>query len=809
MLAIGNGASMFFNKLKGKAAKMANEKFVVKKVAVLGAGVMGAQIAGQLANAKVETLLFDLPAKEGPKNSIVETALKRLQKIKPAPLASREALDYIIPANYEDNLDKLEKCDIVIEAVAERLDIKESVYKQVGPHLGAGTIFATNTSGISIRTLSEKFPASLKHRFCGVHFFNPPRYMHLVELIPSEDTEKVYLDELENFLVSVLGKGVVRAKDTPNFIANRLGVFSMLSAIHNAEKYGLSFDVVDDLTGRRLGRPKSATFRTADVVGLDTFYHVAKTMEDNLPKDPWHPYFAAPKWLTHLIEQKKLGAKTGEGIYKKVGKKILLWNDRSGSYDESSGKGDLEVIEILKIRDPQERFKKLRDANHPQAEFLWRTFADTFHYVAYHAAEIANNARDIDFAIRWGFGWDLGPLETWQSAGIQTVKKWLEEDIEKGKTMVKAPLPDWLNGLETFHNDEGSFNFNNRTYDPRSDLPVYHRQMVPPKLLGESSKPLGDTVWENAAVRAFTVDKRVLVIQNLNKNHAVSEEVLKGFNHALDMAEKEFEAVVLWNDTPPFSVGADLKSMMPAFEQGNFASIEKTIKLFQDTSMRLRYSSIPVVAAVQGFALGGGCEFTMHSNLVVAALESYIGLVEVGVGLLPAGGGTKEFALKAAEGSINDLFAVIKDYYLNIATARVAGSALEAKELGFLRSSDVVVFNIYELLYVALKEAITLVEEGFRPGVPRRFKVGGRTLAATIQGQLVNMKEGHFISDYDYYIALKIAQVISGGDITPGSIVDEQWILDLERAAFIELLQQSKTQERIQGMMTTGKPVRN
>ena len=375
--------------------------------------------------------------------------------------------------------------------------------------------------------------------------------------------------------------------------------------------------------------------------------------------------------------------------------------------------------------------------------------------------------------------------------------------------MVKAPLPDWLNGLETFHNDEGSFNFNNRTYDPRSDLPVYHRQMVPPKLLGESSKPLGDTVWENAAVRAFTVDKRVLVIQNLNKNHAVSEEVLKGFNHALDMAEKEFEAVVLWNDTPPFSVGADLKSMMPAFEQGNFASIEKTIKLFQDTSMRLRYSSIPVVAAVQGFALGGGCEFTMHSNLVVAALESYIGLVEVGVGLLPAGGGTKEFALKAAEGSINDLFAVIKDYYLNIATARVAGSALEAKELGFLRSSDVVVFNIYELLYVALKEAITLVEEGFRPGVPRRFKVGGRTLAATIQGQLVNMKEGHFISDYDYYIALKIAQVISGGDITPGSIVDEQWILDLERAAFIELLQQSKTQERIQGMMTTGKPVRN
>ncbi|MFH4355405.1 MAG: 3-hydroxyacyl-CoA dehydrogenase/enoyl-CoA hydratase family protein [Neisseriaceae bacterium] len=794
--------------LKQEGYEMADQKLIVKKVAVLGAGVMGAQIAGHLANAKIEVILFDLPSASGSKNLIVEKALAGLLKLKPAPLASVKALEYITAANYEDDLEKLRNCDLVIEAVAEKLEIKKNVYAKVSSYLGEKTIFATNTSGLSIELLASHFPEELKHRFCGVHFFNPPRYMHLVELIPCQATDSFYLDNLESFLVSSLGKGVIRAKDTPNFIANRLGIFSMLATIHNAEKYKLDFAVVDDLTGKRLGRPKSATFRTADVVGLDTFAHVAKTMETNLADDPWYEFFSLPNWLSYLIEKGHLGSKTGAGIYKRENKLICVLNPETKEYIPSTTKAEPEVIEILKIKDPGERFKALRESNQPQAQFIWFCFADVFHYIAYHGASIARNARDIDFAIRWGFGWDIGPLELWQEAGIQKVKAWLEEDIAAGKTMSRAPLPEWLDKLEAFHTDEGSYDFHGG-YAPRSSLGVYQRQIVPAKLYGEKRTSLGRTVWQNEVVRAFTLDDLVLVIENLNKNHAVSYEVLLGMSHSIDFAEKNFKAVVLWNEFPPFSVGADLKSMMPAFAAGDFSTIDRTIKLFQEVAMKLRYSQIPVVAAVQGYAFGGGCEFLLHSNKVVAALESYIGLVEVGVGLLPAGGGTKELALRAAKESKGDLLASLQKYYMNIATAKVAGSALEAKEMGYLRESDTVLFNVYELLYVAIQEALTLADAGFRPTKPESFKVGGRGVAASILGQLINMREGHFISEYDYYLGQKIAWVMTGGDIETGSMVDEQWILDLERQVFLELLRQEKTQQRIQGMMTTGKPVRN
>ncbi|QRN40744.1 MAG: 3-hydroxyacyl-CoA dehydrogenase [Neisseriaceae bacterium] len=788
---------------------MTKKKFVVRKVAVLGAGVMGAQIAGHLANAKVKTVLFDLASKKGSKNLIVENALQGLKKIKPAPLATSKSLNYIKAANYDDDLEELRDCDLVIEAVAERLDIKEIVYKQVTPFLGDTTIFATNTSGLSIELLCSKFPENLKHRFCGIHFFNPPRYMHLVELIPCKQTKLEYLDHLERFLVSTLGKGVVRAKDTPNFIANRLGVFSMLATIHLAKKYDLRFDIVDDLTGKRLGRPKSATFRTADIVGLDTFSHVAKTMENNLLNDPWHEYFTQPDWLDFLIQQGNLGSKTGMGIYQKQGKQYFVLDPKTKKYVLSGEKADTEVTELLKIKNPLEKFKALRQSKNPQAQFVWFCFAEVFHYIAYHAENIADTAREIDFAIRWGFGWDVGPLETWQSTGIQQVKKWLEEDISAGKMMTKAELPNWLNSLTEFHNDNGSFKFSHGSYQPRSNLDVYKRQIVPARLLGESKKLLGKTVWQSDFVRAFTLDDQVLIIENLNKNHAISYDVLSGFSQSIDIAEQEFEAVVLWNESAPFSVGADLKSMMPAFTSGDFQAIEKTIKLFQDVSMKIRYSQVPVVSAVNGYALGGGCEILLHSNKVVAALESYIGLVEVGVGLIPGGGGTKEFALRAIQESKGDLLASIKDYYMNIAMAKVATSALEAKETKHLRESDVVIFNAYELLYVAIQEALTLAQSGFKPEQPQTFTVGGRTVAASIFGQLVNMKEGRFISEYDSHLGQKIAWIMTGGDIENGSIVDEQWILDLEKKVFMDLLKNEKTQERIQGIITTGKTVRN
>lgn len=788
---------------------MTQAKFTIRKAAVLGAGVMGAQIAAHLANAKVPTVLFDLPAKEGPKNAIVNQALAALKKQKPAPLASRDALDYIRAANYEDDLAELNDCDVVIEAVAERLDIKEAVYAQVAPHLGAHTIFASNTSGLSIETLASKFPADLKHRFCGVHFFNPPRYMHLVELIPTADTAPEYLDNLERFLVSTLGKGVVRAKDTPNFIGNRIGVFSMLATIDNTQRFGLRFDVVDDLTGKRLGRAKSATYRTADVVGLDTFAHVAKTMETALPDDPWHAFFGIPDWLQTLIANGALGAKTRAGIFKKEGKRIMMFDPAAGDYVPSNQKADPAVTALLKEPDWGKKLAALRQSEHPQAQFVWALFRDVFHYIAVQAESIATTARDIDFAIRWGFGWELGPLETWQAAGVQQVAGWIREDMAAGKTMSQAPLPAWLDGVEAFHTNEGSLNFRTGAYDPRSSLDVYQRQYAPAKLLGENRPELGETVLQTEVLRAFTLDGKVLVVENRNHMGAVSAAVIDGLNQALDIAEARFEALVLWAPEAPFSVGADLKSMMPAFASGDFAAIEAAVKQFQDAAMRLRYSQIPTVAAIQGFAFGGGCEFVLHCDQVVAALESYIGLVEVGVGLIPAGGGSKEFALRAADASQGDLLAALKGRYMNIATANVATSALEAKEQGYLKDDAVVVFNAYETLFVALSQARALAEAGYRPAQPRRFRVAGRPGAASIQGQLVNMKEGGFISEYDFYIGSRIAWVMTGGDVDEGTLVDEQWMLDLERQVFVSLLQQEKTLERIENMLATGKPLRN
>ena len=789
---------------------MSSNKLVVRKVAVLGAGVMGAQIAAHLANAKVPTVLFDLPAKEGPKNAIVEKALAALKKQKPAPLASKTAINYIQAANYDDDLALLSECDLVIEAVAERLDIKENLYSKVAPHLGAKTIFATNTSGLSIETLASVFSQELKDRFCGVHFFNPPRYMHLVELIACKETDASVLDNLERFLVSTLGKGVVRAKDTPNFVANRIGVFSMLATMANAEKYGLRFDVVDDLTGARLGRPKSATFRTADVVGLDTFAHVAKTMQDNLQADPWHAHFGLPTWLTGLIEKGLLGSKTKAGIFKKEGKRIFVLDPKAGDYVASTEKADKAVTELLKAPTWGEKLAALRASEHPQAQFLWACMRDVFHYIAVHAKDIAHNARDIDFAIRWGFGWDMGPFEIWQAAGWKQVAEWINEDIAAGKALSNAPLPAWVtDGRDGVHSDAGSLNFTTLQAEGRSDLDVYQRQYAPAKLFGESAKVLGETVFKTDAIHAFTLDNEVLVVENTNKNRAISREVLEGINQALDVAEERFKALVIWAPDAPFSVGADLKSMMPVFAAGDMGAIEAMVKLFQDTSMRLRYSQIPTVSAVQGYAFGGGCEFILHSNKVVAALESYIGLVEVGVGLIPAGGGSKEFALKAARASQGDLLAALKDRYMNLAMAQVATSALEAKELGYLNEDAVVVFNTYELLYVALSEARALADSGWRPEIPQSFPVAGRTGAASIKGQLVNMKAGGFISEYDMYLGSQIADVMTGGNVDAGTVVDEQWILDLERKVFISLLQQEKTLERIENMMSTGKPLRN
>ncbi|TXI91923.1 MAG: 3-hydroxyacyl-CoA dehydrogenase family protein, partial [Burkholderiaceae bacterium] len=418
--------------------------FIVKKVAVLGAGVMGAQIAAHCVNAKVPVVLFDLPAKEGPKNGIVLKAIENLKKLNPAPLGDKDDAALIQVANYEDNLDVLAGCDLIIEAIAERMDWKHDLYKKVAPHIGPNAIFASNTSGLSITALSEGFDANLKERFCGVHFFNPPRYMHLVELIPTAATRADILDQLEGFLTTTLGKGVVHAKDTPNFIANRVGIFGMLATIYQAEQFGLSVDVVDDLTGKKLGRASSGTFRTADVVGLDTMAHVIKTMQDNLQDDPFFAVYKTPEVLAKLVAAGTLGQKSGAGFYKKVGKDILRLDFASGEYVPGGAKADDLVGRILKEKDPVKKMKALRESTNKQAQFLWSIFRDAFHYIAIHGATIADNARDIDFAMRWGFGWNVGPFETWQASGWQQVATWVKEDIDAGKALCATPLPAWV-----------------------------------------------------------------------------------------------------------------------------------------------------------------------------------------------------------------------------------------------------------------------------------------------------------------------------------------------------------------------------
>jgi 3-hydroxyacyl-CoA dehydrogenase len=793
---------------------MSNSPLRIRKVAVLGAGVMGAQIAAHLVNANVDTVLFDLPAKDGDPNGIVLKAIDNLKKLSPAPLADKSRAGALVAANYGADLELLKGCDLIIEAIAERLDWKRDLYAKIAPYVAETALLASNTSGLSINSLADVLSEHLHERFCGVHFFNPPRYMHLAELIPCAKTAPAMLAGLETFLTTTLGKGVVYAKDTPNFIGNRIGVFSILSTIHHTEAFKLSYDVVDALTGPAIGHPKSATFRTADVVGLDTMGHVIGTMQDTLPNDPWQAYFKTPAVLAALVAKGALGQKSGAGFFRKVGKDILVLDPAKADYVPQTGKVSDEIAAILKSKNPTERFAKLRASSDPQAQFLWSIHRDLFHYSAFHLADIADTARDIDFAMRWGYGWQLGPFETWQAADWAQVAQWINEDIAAGKTMSNAPLPDWAADPKRtgVHNaDGGSYSPAQDKYLPRSTQPVYARQIFPQTTIG-TKVDRGTTVFETDDARLWHGGgDDIAVISFKSKMHTLGPGVVEAVNRAVDEAEKNFKGLVIWQDSEPFSAGADLAGAVALLQSGKIADFEAFVNQFQQTSMRIKHSLVPVVAAVRGLALGGGCEFQMHSARTVAALESYIGLVEAGVGLLPAGGGLKEFALRASARAIEgDVFTQLKNVFQTVAMAKVSASALEAKELGLLRHNDVVVFHADELLYAAKNEANALAESGYRPPLyDRQITVAGDVSAATFKASLVNMLEGRFISEHDMEVASRIADTLCGGQIERGSQVDEQWLLDLERKHFVALAQMPKTQERIVYTLKTGKPLRN
>ena len=791
-------------------------RLIIRKVAVLGAGVMGAQIAAHCANASVPVILFDLP-KDGDPNAIAKKAVDGLKKLDPAPLATRDRAQFIDVANYGSDLEKLRDCDLIIEAIAEKMEWKLDLYAKVAPFIRPDAIFASNTSGLSINALAEGMPEAARSRFCGIHFFNPPRYMALVELIATRGTDAATLDALEAWLTTRLGKSIVRAKDTPNFVANRVGVFSILAVMHHTARMGLGFDEVDALTGPLIGRPKSATYRTADVVGLDTMAHVIGTMDATLADDPWHAYFKSPEWLAGLIAKGALGQKTKGGIFRKEGKVINVLDLASGTYRPSAGEVAPEVLAILKNRNPADRFAQLHASQHPQAQFLWAIFRDVFHYCACQLGAIADNARDVDFAMRWGFGWSQGPFETWQAAGWQTIANAIKADIDAGLAMTSAPLPAWVfDGRTGVHAPEGSWSASASVLKPRSTLPVYGRQLYPEQVFGAAQPDAGVTLWENAGVRLWTLpakDARIGILSFKSKMHAIGDEVLDGVLEAIARAERDLDGLVLWHEAP-FAVGADLQQVADACKAGQFDLLEKTVAKFQRAAMALKHALVPTVAAVQGMALGGGCEFAMHATHRVLALESYLGLVEVGVGLIPAGGGSKELALRAASlanrAAGGDVFPFIQNMFQTVAMANVSKSALQAVELGFATESDDIVFNPRELLHVALHRARALAESGYQPPlVQRAVKVAGRNGIATCEMMLINMLEGGFISPWDYRVGRAVATALCGGEVDTNAKVSEQWMLDVERALFVDLLKTEKTQQRIQYMLETGKPLRN
>ena len=796
-------------------------RFQVRKVAVLGAGVMGAQIAAHLVNVKVPVILFDLPAKEGAKNSIVSKAVEGLKKLKPAPLGIAEDAALIEQANYEEHLDKLKDCDLVIEAIAERMDWKLDLYKRIAPAVAPHAIVASNTSGLSITKLSEVLPEAIKPRFCGIHFFNPPRYMALVELINTPTTQPQILDQLEAFVTSALGKGVVRANDTPNFIANRVGIAGMLATIHEAESFGLTYDVVDDLTGKKLGRASSGTFRTADVVGLDTMAHVIKTLQDNLKDDPFFPSYGTPPVLAKLIEQGALGQKSGAGFFRRVGKDILRLDPAKGDYVPSTGKADEIVARMLK-KAPAERMKLLRESTNPQAQFLWAILRDSFHYAAVHLADIAQTARDVDFAMRWGFGTSQGPFELWQLAGWKQVADWVKADIDAGKALSKAPLPGWVfdgpvAANQAVHTPEGSWSPMLGKYIARSNLSVYERQPFRENVVGSgAAEPLksGTEEYKNAEIRVWSLDGGLLIASITAKLHLISPDVVEGLLKAVEIAEAKYKGLVIWSPDDVFSAGANLEALMPVFMKSGAKGIAPEEKKLQDAMLRIRYAGVPVVAAIRGLALGGGCELAMYSARRVAAMESYMGLVEVGVGLIPGGGGLAYVARRAAEmasaGNANaDIFKFVIDAFTSAAMAKVGTSAIESRQLGYLLWSDVIVPHKDELLYVASQQAKAMYESGYRAPAKALIPVAGRSAIATLKGQLANLRDGGFASAHDFHISSLIADVVCGGEVDAGSLVTEEYLMALERKHFCALLEHPKTQERIMGMLQTGKPVRN
>ncbi len=792
----------------------------INKIAIIGSGIMGSGIACHFANIGVEVLLLDIVPRElndkekklgltlddkAVRNRLVNDALKTALKSKPSPIYSQKFAQRITTGNIEDDISKVKDVDWIMEVVVERLDIKQQVFETLEKHRTPGTLITSNTSGIPIKFMSEGRSEDFQKHFCGTHFFNPARYLKLFEIIPGPKTDQSVLEFLNGYGEQFLGKTSVIAKDTPAFIGNRIGIFGIQSLFHQVRELDLTVEEVDKLTGPVIGRPKSATFRTVDVVGLDTLVHVANGIYENCPEDEAHDLFKLPDFITKMMENNWLGSKTGQGFYKKEGKTITVLDLNTLEYREKK-RAKFATLELTKTIDNViDRFKVLVGGKDKAGEFYRKNFAAMFAYVSHRIPEISDELYKIDDAMKAGFGWEHGPFQIWDAVGVE---KGIEIMKSEGLSPAQWVLDMLASGTSSFYGIQNgateAYSIHNKAQEkiPGQDAFI---------ILDNIRKT--NEVFKNSGVVIEDLGDGILNCEFRSKMNTIGGDVLAGLNKAVDLAEQNFDGLVIGNQGANFSVGANIGMIFMMAVEQEYDELNMAIKYFQDTMMRMRYSSIPTIAAPHGMALGGGCELSMHADKVVAAAETYIGLVEFGVGVIPGGGGSKEMAMRASDSfRKNDVeLNVLQDYFLTIGMAKVATSAYEAFDLGILqKGKDVIVVNKDRQIATAKAYAKLMANQGYSQAVKRKdIKVLGKQALGMFLVGTDAMQASNYISEHDQKIANKLAYVMAGGDLSEPTMVSEQYLLDIEREAFLSLCTERKTLERIQHMLKTGKPLRN
>ncbi len=796
----------------------------IKKVAVLGSGIMGSGIACHLANVGCEVLLLDMVPREltdkekakgltledkAVRNRLVNGHLQNSLKSKPSPIYKKEFAQRITTGNFDDDFEKIKDYDWVIEVVVERLDIKKIIFDKVDKYRKPGTLVSSNTSGIPIHLMLEGRSDDFQKHFCGTHFFNPPRYLRLLEIIPTPKTDKSVVDFFMHYGARILGKKTVLCKDTPAFIANRVGVYSIMSLFHTVEEMGLTIEEVDKLTGPVLGRPKSATFRTCDVVGLDTLVHVANGVRENCPNDEENSSFELPTYVSKMVENNWLGSKTKQGFYKKTkvdGKKAILSLDLKTLEYRPKEKANFPILAQTKtVDDLKDRTKMLFYAKDKAGEFYRKTFSGLFSYSSHRIPEISDELYKLDDALKAGFGWELGPFETWDIVGVEKAIAIMKEN---GKTPANWVTKMLDKGFKSFYIIDNGVR---KYYDIKSEQ--YETIPGTEGLLFLDNLRDSNTIWKNNDCHIVDLGDGIINLEFHTKMNTIGGGVLQGVNKAIDLAETEYKGLVISNTGQHFSAGANVGLIFMMAVEQEYDELNFAIKQFQDTMMRVRYSSCPVIVAPHNMALGGGCEMSMHADKVIAHAELYMGLVEFGVGLIPGGGGTKEFAkrlsdeLKPGDVRINRF----RDKFLTIGQAQVSTSAYEAFDLGYLRPGidEVVVDRDYQLTY-AKEVCLSMYNKGYtQPTKPKNITVLGEEGLGIVYVGADTMAHGQYISEHDKYISEQLGFVLSGGDLSGLNQVDEQYLLDLERKAFLDLCTKKKTLERIQSIVTKGKILRN